>query len=358
MSRNLLRRFDRLRRRYSTTLSTWFYRTLGRDRFLCSERLAPHDVKRIMVLRNNKRIGNMYFLLPFMHALREMFPQATIELMVINASQVQVFKHTGIDQTHVSNFSFASIPAFLRLIRQQRKVVYDLLLMPHGSATDTIIGGLLHARNKIATWSDEKSSVYRHSIKLDNPSKHAALTPLALLEAIGGKPLPAMNHLMVLTQAERQTAANEVAAIRGDATYCIAYFRGARGNKIIADESWQLIRQGFDGAAPNAIRWIEILSPDVTQPLQTGTSTWQSADLRQLAAFLSACDLFICGDTGPLHLADAAGARCLGLFTATSPVHYGCLGQTCINVTDLDNIDAASVLQAIDTDHTMATTTL
>lgn len=358
MSRNLLRSLDRVRRRYSTTISTWFYRALGADKFLCSERLTPHEVKHILVLRNNKRIGNMYFLLPFIHALRELFPKATIELMVINASQVQVFKHTGIDQIHVSNFSFASVGAFLKLIGQQRKVVYDLMLMPHGSATDTIIGGLLHARNKVADWSEEKNSIYRHSIKLEHVSKHAALTPLALLQAVSGEPLPALNHHMVLTEAEAERAVNEVAAIRGTAKYCIAYFRGARGNKIIADPSWQTIRQHFDATAPNEIRWIEILSPDVTAPLLAGTSTWQSRDLRQLGAFVAACDLFICGDTGPLHLADAAGARCLGLFTATSPVHYGCLGQTCVNVTDIKLIDPENLLGAIGSDHMKATTTL
>jgi len=44
------------------------------------------------------------------------------------------------------------------------------------------------------------------------------------------------------------------------------------------------------------------------------------SDLRQLAAVLERVDLFVGGDTGPMHLAWAAGTRVLGLFGATDPV--------------------------------------
>jgi len=339
MLRNLFRRLDRFRRRHTVRLSAWFYRTLGADRFLLSEQLEPHEIKRILVLRNNKRIGNMYFLLPFMHALRDAFPDATIELMVIQPSQAQVFANMPIDQVHVSHFSFATALSFLKLVRQQRKVVYDLVLMPHGSATDTIIAGLLHARNKVADSSDRYQPVFKHSSKLSLHHGHAAKTPLPMIEAVSKRTLSAFNHHMALTDTEISLGKAEVARLQGSAPTCIAYFRGARGNKVIADQTWQMIRQGFNEASPHAICWIEILSPDIEQPLQAGTLTWQSANLRELAAFLRACDLFICGDTGPLHLADAAGARCLGLFTATSPVHYGCLGADCVNATDPNTID-------------------
>jgi len=44
------------------------------------------------------------------------------------------------------------------------------------------------------------------------------------------------------------------------------------------------------------------------------------SDLRQLAAVLEGVDLFVGGDTGPMHLAWAAGTRVLALFGATDPV--------------------------------------
>jgi lipopolysaccharide heptosyltransferase II len=48
--------------------------------------------------------------------------------------------------------------------------------------------------------------------------------------------------------------------------------------------------------------------------------------LPQLAALASAADLVISNDTGPLHLASAAGARVVGIYTCTDPIENGPYG--------------------------------
>jgi heptosyltransferase-1 len=49
-------------------------------------------------------------------------------------------------------------------------------------------------------------------------------------------------------------------------------------------------------------------------------------DLRQLAAVLSACELVISGDSGPMHLAVAVGTPVVALFGATNPARHGPYG--------------------------------
>jgi ADP-heptose:LPS heptosyltransferase len=348
MLRNLLRQFDQCRRRHASSLGRWAYGLIGRDRVLCDQRL-PHDqIHRIMVVRNNKRIGNMYFLLPFLNQLRATYPHADIDLMVIAQSQARIFEHMPLNRRWVSHFSFSSVFRFLQTMRKCRSQPYDLLLMPHPSSTDILIGGFIRARNKVSFARDRVTPVYPHSVEQTHAHPHAAKTPLALIDT-DTTDANAVNHLMAFNEHEREAAHEEVMSISGSATYCIAYFRGARGKKIIADNDWRAIREMFNLASAAPIVWIEILSPDVTEPLTADTPTWQSGDFRRLGAFLAACDLFICGDTGPLHLADAAGARCLGLFTATRPEHYGCMGTDCINVTDLSQIKAGDILHALQT---------
>ena len=48
--------------------------------------------------------------------------------------------------------------------------------------------------------------------------------------------------------------------------------------------------------------------------------------LPQLAALAAESDLVLSNDTGPLHLATAAGARVVGLYTCTSPELNGPYG--------------------------------
>jgi len=49
--------------------------------------------------------------------------------------------------------------------------------------------------------------------------------------------------------------------------------------------------------------------------------------LPRLAALAAEADLFVSNDTGPLHLAAAAGAHVIGLFTCTDPGRTGPYGD-------------------------------
>jgi len=49
--------------------------------------------------------------------------------------------------------------------------------------------------------------------------------------------------------------------------------------------------------------------------------------LKELAALASQADLFITTDTGPMHLAAAAGARVVALFGPTAPWRTGPYGK-------------------------------
>jgi ADP-heptose:LPS heptosyltransferase len=351
--RSRLRRLDQFRRNHTREIGNWFFRQLGRDRYLIKDRIPAEQTQRILILRNNKRIGNMYFMLPFLHELRLAYPKATIDLMLIDRSQVAIFEHLGLNRVYVSDFSFGSIAAFLGTIRKCRKTVYDLLIMPHSSASDTLIGGLLHAKNKVAFHSERTACVFAHAVNQSPRSPHAALSALTLLEALGHTVSEKAEHTMRFTPQEIAHGERIVADLRGGAKHCFGYFRGARGLKIIADAHWLDVRAKFDAATTETtatqptLQWVEILSPDIREPLVAGTPTFASADLRELAAVTRALDLFICGDTGPLHLADAAGARCVGLFTATDIKHYGCLGAQTVNVTDLDALNARSLLSTL-----------
>lgn len=344
--RNLLRRLDRFRRDHTQSMATWIYRQLGRSRYLEKDRLPASQVRKILVVRNNKRIGNMYFMLPFVRELRQCYPDAQIDLMLIDDSQSGIFRYLGLNNIIVSNFAFISGWSFLRTVLETRRTVYDLLLMPHSSASDTITCAFLHARNKVAFWGQETVGVFPHSFKVAPQSPHAALTALTLLRELG-HPARDAGHTLVFSEEELIQGQQTVASLKGTAGLCFAYFRGARGAKIIDDRVWRDIRTRFDVAAPSDVRWVEILSPDIRTPLLPATATFESADLRRLGCMLRHVDLFICADTGPLHLADAAQASCVGLYNVTEPKHYGCLNNHSVNVTDIENLDASAILARV-----------
>jgi ADP-heptose:LPS heptosyltransferase len=344
--RQQLRRLDQFRRVNTQSLSNALFRVLGKSRHLLARQLTPAEVKRILVVRNNKRIGNMYFMLPFMRELKLAYPDAQIDLMLLTTEQGRVFDHIGLNQIVVSYFSFDTTLKFLKTIFKLRRTVYDLLIMPHSSASDSAICAFLNARNKVSFYGPRNQHVFPHFFDIRQHNPHAALSALALIEALGHKP-QGRDHTMVFSEAEDAGGKAVANGLKAGAPICVAYFRGARGNKIIDDSTWLRIRKDFEAARPGGIKWVEILSPDIRSSLIPGTATFESADLRHLAAVLKHVDVFICADTGPLHLADAAGATCMGLFTATNIEHYGCLNDRSVNVTDVTSFDAKAVLQQL-----------
>ncbi len=58
----------------------------------------------------------------------------------------------------------------------------------------------------------------------------------------------------------------------------------------------------------------------------------KTADIRELASVISKMDIFIAGDTGPLHMSAALAVPTIGLFGPTSPELVGVRGKNCLNI--------------------------
>ena len=342
--KNKLRHFDKIRRKYTYVLEQWLYNGLNNTSSLNHHLLTPEQVKTVLVLRNNKRIGNMYFMLPFIHALKAAYPNANIDLMVNKPSQIQVFDNLGLTQIFASQFGFKTFINYAKLVLRLRKNTYDIVIMPYRSTTDTITAAILSGQNKIAFEKNLHASIFNHSVVMPNKHPHTALSSLGLLTQLGHQPI-ATNARLQLTDKERQYGKYEIGNLTQYGQLCITFFRGARGKKIISDLSWKKIMTEFEHASEKKINWIEILSPDIATPLLADGATYRTANLRHLGATLAYSDLFICGDTGPLHLANASGAQCVGLFNHTSPDIYGCLNTDNLNITDINNLNAESILR-------------
>ncbi|PKF78300.1 heptosyltransferase [Vibrio sp. vnigr-6D03] len=346
--RNALRRFDSYRRDKMGSSEILLYKLLSNNKSLEPKLLDNEDVKHILLIRNNKRIGNMFFMLPFIRELRKQYPDAKIDLLLREPWQGQFFQNMGLGKFDYSSFSFKQIVSWLQCIFRLRKNTYDLVLVPYSSVTDSMMSSMLDARNKVSEYAKDRLPAAPHSSPLPVRHPHAALESLDILKGMRIKLDPEYDHTMAFSQQETENAQQISQQLRkGKEHITLAYFRGARGEKQLDETTWQTVLTQFDEVTGKQINWIEILSPDIPAPLNAETQTYQSKDMRVLAAVLKQMDGFICCDTGPLHLADAAGANCIGLYTHTSIERYGLLGSNTVNVDGLDNLDAAQILKSL-----------
>lgn len=344
--RTALRQFDAKRRQKSIGLEVWFLKILGGRRGRTERLLEPKEVKRVLIIRNNKRIGNMFFLLPFVNQVKALYPDAEVELILSDPWQGSIFENLGLSRIHFSQFGLKTIPQFFRAMKQLKQQPYDLVLLPYGGSSDRIVASMVESRNVVAFYGPADAAVCSHTYKYQKRYSHFALSCMELLEQLHNAEPAEYFGRLVLSDAEQQAARQQLQALLGEsqAKPSLAYFRGARGAKVIADKEWQTLLAKFSQHYAGEVNIIEILSPDVTAPLAEAEFTYSNGDLRKLAAFLQQVPLFFCGDTGPLHLASSAGAYCVGLFTVTNVAQYGCLGEHVVNVTDLNAIKADQLL--------------
>jgi len=339
-----LRKFDQYRRSKMPLLETAFYRLINNRHSLEKHKLAKDKVKHILLIRNNKRIGNIYFLLPFVRQIRLAYPDARIDMMLNEPWQSNVFNNLGINQFYYSHFSFQGIFKFLKMLKAVKKITYDMILLPQTSAGDTVITALLDGRNKVSSYHPQRNLICIHSTRMDHPREHAALGSLSVLEGLGNTLVEPLLHTLAFTQEELDRGLQASLALRNNqGRVTIAYFRGARGDKLLSEQTWLTILSKFELATNQQVQWVEILCSDITSPIKAGVKTFKTSDLRHLASVLKHLDAFICSDTGPLHMADAAGASCIGLYSHTNPKSFGVIGENTINVVDIENLDAPEI---------------
>lgn len=341
--KNTLRKFDKIRRQKSGSMENLLYKLIKNDTELETALIPNEQVKRVLIIRSNKRIGNVIFLIPFVRQTRLAYPNARVDLMLSKPYQGQFFDGLGIDNIYYSNFSFLNLSKWFNIIKQMNQVHYDLIITRNSSTNDGISTSMIAAKNKVAPYNKKRTLAFPHAVKEVRTLKHSAYGGLNLLEKLGHQLVMPINHQLEFNAAEvDQGKALSEQYINKDAINLV-FFRGARGKKCLSATMWEKLLKRFELGLDKEVNWIEILCSDIKEPLRKNSATFASKDMRLLGSFLTHFDGFICCDTGPLHLADASGVKCIGLYTHTNINTYGLLGANCAHISDIKHFDVREV---------------
>lgn len=79
---NRLRNFDKYRRNKMRSIESALYKLFASRHDNDANLLKKDNVKKILIIRNNKRVGNVLFLLPFVKELVIQYPNAKVDLMI------------------------------------------------------------------------------------------------------------------------------------------------------------------------------------------------------------------------------------------------------------------------------------
>ncbi|HLQ84897.1 MAG TPA: glycosyltransferase family 9 protein [Salinisphaeraceae bacterium] len=318
----------RLRRRGRKRLNQLLCRLTGTPRAKPNKLVG--NTRRILIVRPNKRLGNTLFLTPMLHALHAGLPQATLDVLIRDPRQVPLLDNLpGIGRIHVQPRSLRALLALVFELRRQR---YDLAIDPTGTSTSNRVALLLSgARQRLGFAGADQWLRLTHAAPPPRSRHQAEQAVELLVDGIEGIAFGQWPHLAIHPHASacREAEQRLLEALgRDDGGPVVGFFTRATGAKQLALDWWQAWLAAVQVQVP-AARFLQVHPPGVPAPLQPDLPGVQIAALDVLAALLARLDVFVAADSGPMHLAAAAGVPTIGLFKDTAPEAYAPLGPRC-----------------------------
>ena len=300
---------------------------------------------RILIIKLSA-IGDVVQALPALEAIKRTFPRSEIDWAIEEAASGILAGHPLIDRLLVSRRKewsrmlrrpstfingLKGIIGFIGDLRSRR---YDIAIDLQGLLKSGVVIGFARARRKIGfagtrelsyLFLNERIPAYdieKHALEryLDVARYLGAVDPLPVCTLPIEKELAVMRERMhrLLAKGRKVVVLNPVArwktklwqeekfALLADRLVlernAVVVFTGSPTDREVTGRVRAMMRQ-------HANDW-------------TGETT-----LKELAALATLADLFITTDTGPMHLAAAAGCRVVALFGPTAPWRTGPYGN-------------------------------
>ncbi len=298
--------------------------------------------KNILIIKMSA-LGDVMHALPCAHALRELFPQAKISWLVHPQFSTFVPEPPIVDEViyfDKKGFSKLSFIGKLQEFRRMRNLLrskkFDLVLDLQGLFKSAVMAWLTGCPHKYG-YNDmrEGSGYISKAVHGANDKEHIVQQYLDVIRFLGADieepvfPMPNLDkekeemEKILQTSLAGVSSENRIVLVPGAGwvtkEWPVEYFITlakeliARGNSIVLIGGPAEIEKG---------KAIETALPSDKVCNLVGKT-----NLRQLAATMSLVGVVISGDTGPVHIAAAMGAKIIALFGASSGHRAGPYGK-------------------------------
>jgi heptosyltransferase-3 len=264
---------------------------------LSDERPAPAEIRRVLVVRTDDRVGNALLTIPLVRALQRALPLARVDLL-LGLSIVRFDKKD----------SFLHPVRFLKFLNRLRAADYDVVLDAAHWHSFSLTSALL-SRWAARKWliGHDRGAIYSETVPLPAPGVPEIAAKVALGAPLGAGAAPPMETALGRrpSPVAGRFAAMNPGARKSDHRWPAAQF-GALARAL---------QEKF--ALPSVMFWgpgEEVIAREAVNASGGAARLAPATDLDELAAALRASVLVVTNDTGPMHLAVACGAPVVALF--------------------------------------------
>lgn len=291
--------------------------------------------RRILVVRLDT-IGDVLLSEPALAALRARYPNARIDLVAGKGGQSVLAGNPNIDRFITFDAPWhaawrgqavdrrAAAAATWSILRRLRRERYDLAIELRGDFRDIVFTTLTGARLTVGNGWRGGGFLLDHDVPVDRDA-HRVDFALGIVGALGAERVSDGPRLY-LSAADRAFAREILDEVAGPRI--VLHLGAGFPSKCLPAETFAAVADGLHrnrGAhfvvigGPDEQSLFDDLATRTSAPLQNLIGR---ANLRQTAAVIEACDLFIGNDSGPMHLAAAVGTPIVTFFGPSEPHKY------------------------------------
>lgn len=333
--------------------------------------MRPDRRLRLLVVRQDNRLGNLILMIPFLRALRAALPDAEIALLSGEAYADLVSSFPWVDRWIVQEKRQHALRPWLfpRWIQGLRATGWDAAFEMSNHNTHSYYNCVLTVASgapiRIGFDEPRNANSLTHPIAPPDSRIPFSLAPLEMLRAAG---LPAQAEPPVLRPTAPRSARLEafLREVVAGAEYAVVHV-GGRGGKAWPLEAWtRLVPKLRELGSP---RIVLIGGPDEIDRMtelrrrndETTTAAFRGRGdatewddqagkpgeivaplfgLSDLAHLLAGAVYYLGCDTGVMHLSAAVGTPTVALFFRSNPLQYAPLGPAHRTVLLADPYDA------------------
>ena len=296
---------------------------------------SPPKAKRILVIRY-RFIGDTILTVPFLRNLRNFYPDAQIDVLVgpqsgeVLEGCPYINKLIVFDTTrfHKYDRGQGEKKSFWSYVFSLRKENYDTAFVLKRSWSSALMALLIGARSRIGYATEGRQILLTASVAHDT-NMHEVDSTLTVLQCAG---VPIKDRFLESwVSREEQAQIDNLPQLKSQSDVrkrVLIHAAAAHPDKLYPLESWAEIvkilyhEHNFLPVFTGGEQDVELY--DQLQQLSgiKGINLAGKLTLRLSMALYSNLDLAICTDSGPAHLAAAAGIPTVALFGPTDPVRW------------------------------------
>ena len=317
------------------------------------DKVGLSAVKKILVIRQDDRIGNLILTTPLLLALRKSFPKAKISFLSSFAS-AEVFSGSNLmdelltleKRRYIRN-PFAFVSQILSLREERFDLAFDCSDENHFSFGHGMWIYLSGAKYRIGHKREKSDLFLNIEVPQVNYTRHATEMHLDLLRFL----VPGVSDCLPFLEVKAQ----EMESIRNylekmgitNEDFLVGINLGGTGKK-----RWEIrnfIELGKWLKEKENVKTIYIWGPEereLVKGLEVSGVLSEILPLPKLSALLQRCNLFISSDSGIMHLSTAVGTPTLAIFIQSDPVKFSPKGNKDKIISKIDGkIDSNEVLE-------------